>query len=141
MCAWFKYFPEFGVTLNVYSGKLTPDVMLRFIDSIDSNVGSNWVNYLDPTLDLSGMDVEHFPVLRRALANKMRELYGEAHVRCALVSASPENELFSRFWTSYVGPDVQYPAEAVEFPTLQAACHWLGLSKQVSKTLAEAVEA
>lgn len=87
------------------------------------------------------MDIAYFPVLKRALANKMRELYGGAQVRCALVSASQVNESFLRFWPSYVGPDVQYPAEAASFPTLQAACNWLGLPEEARKILAEAVGA
>ena len=133
-----EHFPEFGVTLVIYSGAVTPEVMLRFVDDLGPADAGPWINYLDPTLDLSGMDVAHIPVLRRALAAKLKALYGEGHIKTALVTASQVNELVLSFWPSYVGHDVEYPHEPTAFASLDAACDWLRLPETAHRALAEA---
>jgi hypothetical protein len=133
-----KHFPEFGVTLNVFAGALTPDSVMQFVDSLEPTGWTRWVNYLDPTLDLSEMDIAHIPVIRRALAARLIALHGEAHLQSALVSANPVNELFLRFWPSYVGRYVDYPTDPVAFPALDAACDWLGLPDLARAALGEA---
>ena len=140
MCIRVRRFPEFGVAMAIYGGALTPAILLRFVDDLgdaDADVGG-WVNYLDPTLDLSGMDVAHIPVLRRALAAKLKALYGEGHIKTALVTASQVNELVLSFWPSYVGHDVEYPHEPTAFASLDAACDWLRLPETAHRALAEA---
>jgi hypothetical protein len=138
MCVRFKHFPEFGVTLNVYSGTLTSDVMMRWVDRLEPIEWTRWINYLDPKLDLSGWDIAHFAAVRRALAAKLTELHGDAHLDSALVSASPAHEFFLRFWPSYVGRDVHYPTKPVAFTSLEGACKWLGLPEGALTVLAEA---
>ena len=139
MCVWSRHFPEFGVSLNVYTGTITPDALMRFIDGLEPVAWTRWVNYLDPALDLSGLDIAHIPGFKSALAEKLRELHGETHVRSALVTASPENELALDFWPSYVGRDVRYPAEPVAYRTLDAACEGLELPEGACPALGEAV--
>lgn len=141
MCIRVKRFPEFGVDLVVYSGALTRETLTRFIAELQPVDGARWINYLDPTLDESGLDVAYIPALKRAFAEKLTALHGETRVRSALVTASPVNELILRFWPSYVGRDVRYPAEPVACRTLDEACEALGLPAEARPALAEAVAA
>lgn len=134
-------FPEFGVGLNIYSGTPTPEDVLRFAAELQPVEGARWVNYLDPTLDISGLDIAHIPMLKDVLADRLRALYGETHIRAAMVTASPANALLLDFWPRYVGRDVDYPSEAVAFPSLEAACAWLGLTEPACRAIGEAVAA
>jgi hypothetical protein len=135
-----EHFPEFGVTLVIYSGALTPEAMERFVDDLGPADAGYWINYLDPTLDLSGMDVAHIPVLKRALAAKLKTLYGEGHVPAALVTASPVNDLVLNFWPSYVGLDGEYPREPTSFASLEAVCDRLQLPEAARRALIEAAD-
>jgi hypothetical protein len=134
-----KPFPEFGVGLNIYSGTPTPDDIYRFAAELQRVEGARWLNYLDPTLDISGLDIAHIPMIKHVLAERLRALYGETPVRAAMVTASPANALLLDFWPRYVGRDVDYPTEAVAFPNLDAACAWLGLTEQACRAVAEAI--
>ena len=139
MCVRVQRFREFGVTLNIFSGALTHEAMMRFIEQIDPADGVRWINYLDPTLDVSGLDVARIAVRKRALAAKLHTLHAAAPVRSALVCASPMNELVVEFWPRYVGRDEHYPAEPTAFPTLEAACAWLELPQGACEALSDAV--
>lgn len=139
MCVRVQRFPEFGVTLNVFSGALTHEAMMRFIDQIEPADSVRWINYLDPTLDISGLDVARTAMRKRALAAKLYALHAPAPVRSALVCTSPTNELVAEFWPRYVALDDHYPAEPAAFPTLGAACAWLELPPGACEALGDAV--
>lgn len=139
MCIRVKRFPEFGFDLVAYSGVVTRETLRRFIDGLQPVDEARWINYFDPTLDDSGLDVAYIPILKRALADKLRALHGETRIRSALVSASPLHDVLLSFWPSYVGRDVHYPAEPVAHRTLEAACDGLGLPEAARRALAEAI--
>lgn len=141
MCVRVQRFPQFGVTLNIFSGALTHDAMMRFIDQIEPADGARWINYLDPTLDVSALDVARTATRKRALAARLHALHSAAPVRSALVCASPTktNELVVEFWPRYVALDEHYPAEPAAFPTLEAACAWLELPQGACEVLSDAV--
>lgn len=134
-----KRFPEFGVTLAIYSGAITAEVLVRQAEALTPADAGLWINYLDPTADMSGVDLAHIPAIKRALAAKLREIQGDEVAVSVLVSASPLNEPFVRFWSSYVGLDGHYPAESVVFPSIEAACAWLDLPEAACEALLRAV--
>lgn len=137
MCVRFRHFPEFGVTLNIYSGTLTSEVIMRFLDRLEPTPWTRWINYLDPTADFSSLDIAHIPVIRRAFADTLKRLYGEARLQVCWVSASPMNESILRFWPSYIGIDVQHPIDPASFPTIARACAWLELPVQPFEELCD----
>jgi hypothetical protein len=136
-----RHFPELGVTINVFQGALTLDEMLAFVGRLDRVAWRRSINYLDPSLDLSGVKVPDFPVIKRALADKLTEIHGETHLHYALVSAAPAHEFFLHFWPEYVGREVRYPVEVEAVPTLKAACERLGLPGETYEALSQAVSA
>jgi hypothetical protein len=141
MDIWFKHFPEYGVTLNVFAGKLTREAMMEFIGQIEPVEWRCWINYLDPTLDMTGIVAEDYPVVRRAFADKLRAIYGKAHFNAALVSGSPAYEFFLDFWPRFVGGDILYPVEIVAAPTVEAACEGLRLPEGASEAIIKAISA
>jgi hypothetical protein len=137
---WFRHFPEFGVTLNVFGGALTRDEIMQFMDRLEPIPSRRWVNYLEPSLDLSNLRPEDFSVIKRALAGKLTELHGEAHLSSVLVSAAPQShEIFLRFWPSLLGYDVLHPVKTAAVPTFRAACDRLGLPGGACEALKAAV--
>jgi hypothetical protein len=141
MDIWFKHFPEFGVTLNVFGGRLTRETMMQFVDRLEPIAWKRWVNYLQPTLDLSDLTAEDFRDIKRALAEKLGELHGDVHLYSVMASDEPSNEAFLRFWPGYIDYDLQYQVKSASVPTLKAACDRLGLPVEAFEALCEAVSA
>lgn len=134
-----KRFPEFRLDLNLYSGAVSDIELLRHLGNLDS--AANWLSYFDATADLSGIDLAHFPTLKQAVTAKEYERADDEPRRHALVNISPANELFVRFWRSYVTSGVRIAHTRAIFPTLDAACRWLALPRDARETVAVAVAA
>jgi hypothetical protein len=137
----FTHFPEYGITLNVFAGNLTREAMMEFIGQIEPVGWRCWIDYLDPTLDMTGVVAEDYPVIRRTLADRLHAIYGEAHLYSALVSGSPAHEFFLDFWPRYVGADILCPVEIVAAPTVEAACEGLRLPEDASDAIMKAISA
>jgi hypothetical protein len=140
MGIWTKRLPEYGVTVVVWSGRLTLEEVRRHVSTLEVVCSGRWLNYYDPSVDLSGLDIEQILQLNRVLAAKLREIYGDNPVISAVVSAPETHELLPRFWPHYVGADRSYPAEVVGFTTVEAACDWLNLADDGRRAVIDAVE-
>jgi hypothetical protein len=141
MGIWLKHFPEHDLTLNILDGRLTREAVMQFVDQLKPFKSKRWVNYLDPTLDLSGLNAEDFPAIKQALSKKLTEIHGDVHLYSVMTSDVPSHEGFVRFWASYVDYDLKYQVKSAAVPTMQAACSRLGLPKEACEALAKAVSA
>jgi hypothetical protein len=141
MVIWTKRLPEHGVTVAIASGAVTShDVTLDIQGLQATDASPRWLSYLDPTLDLSSIDVAFLPSLRRLMAAKLRELHGGQKVVTAMVSPSGVEDVFRRFWPNYAGRDRTYPALPAAFTSVEKACSWLGLSDAGCRAVAETIE-
>lgn len=129
-------FPEFELTLVVYSGAVTPEMLREHVRRLEPGDVVRCLHYCDATADMSGVDVAFYPEFRRIIGEKLRQA-GETP-RSALVSDSRTRELALRFWPSYVGRDDSYVTEPVPFDTLEAACGWFGLPQAGREAVVEA---
>jgi hypothetical protein len=137
-----KRLPEYGVTVVVWSGRLTVDEVRRHIGGLGAvcTDANRWVQYWDRTADLSGLGVAVIPELKRLIAAKLKELYGDKHAVSAVVRAPAMHDPFPEFWPSYASADQAYPAEVAAFPSLEAACAWLNLSEDGRRAVIDVVE-
>jgi len=142
-----KHFQELGVTLNIYSGPITREVLLRRIEEMRADI-DRWVTYFDPSA--TGLvDVSSVPEVRGAFKAKIKELYGERRIRCAMVADPGTQDMLLRFWPTYFVADGQNttPSGAFTslenvgaFTSLESASDWLNLPEGASKVLTDAVE-
>jgi hypothetical protein len=128
MAIRIRRFPEHGVTVAVASGVVSPEQIEADVLALEPDSTPRWINYLDPTIDLSAVDVAFLPSLRRLVAAKLREVHGDEGTATAWVSSPGVEEVFRRFWPNYTRREDDYPADLAEFATIEAACDWLGLS-------------
>jgi hypothetical protein len=132
---------EHGVTVAVASGAVSPEDIMADLEALDpADAAPRWINYLDPTIDLSAVDVAFLPLMRRLAAAKMRELHGDGPLVAAWVSPPDAEETFRRFWPNYTSNDDRYPAELAAFGSIEAACEWLGLSEAAREAVVEVIE-
>jgi hypothetical protein len=124
-----KRLSEYEVTVAVISGTVTPQELEADIQGIDAAAAApRWIGYFDPNFDMSGVDIAFIPTLRRLLSAKLKEIHGRQAVVAALVSRSRANDVFLRFWPSYIGHDHEYPSQSSAFASVEAACAWFGLA-------------
>jgi hypothetical protein len=135
-----KRLPEYGVTVVIWSGRLTLEELRRHFGALDAACTDRWINYWDPSVDLSGLDVARIPEVKRLLAGKLKELYGDKRAISAVVCDPALQDPFPGFWPSYASADHAYPAEVAAFPSLEAACAWLNLSDDGRRAVIDAVE-
>jgi len=137
-----KPLPPYGVTVVVWSGRLTLQEIRRHVGALDAvcTDANRWLNYWDPSADLSELDVAAIPEQKRLLAAKLRELYGDKRAISAIVRDPGLHETFPEFWTAYASVDPAYPAEVKGFTTLEAACEWLNLPDDGRRAAIAAVE-
>jgi len=134
-----KQLPEPGVIVTVLSGTVTPEDVLAHYDRLPSVERRRMLIYVEPTADLARINVGVIPELKRAIAAKLVELYGNERVLTAWVCGPGANEPLIDFWCRYVVGG-EYLSTSVLFPTLEAACDWLGLSGAARGAAAEAIE-
>jgi hypothetical protein len=135
-----KRLPEHGVTVVIWSGRLTPEEIRRHIGGLDAVYSDRFLQYWDPSADLSGVNIAAIPELKRLLADKLKALYGDKRAVSAVVRDPAMKEQFPQFWPSYVSADHGYPAQAVAFSSLEAACAWLNLTDDGGQAVIDALE-
>lgn len=118
-----KLFPEYKVSLHVYSGAITVEEVRKAVSELDP--ASRWLSYYTPTVDLSAIDVAHIPELRGIVSNK-EQARGGARLPTAIVTTSDSTAEMLRFWCSYAVA-APSPHEPAIFDSLEEACRWLGL--------------
>ena len=129
-------FPEHDLSVLVARGKHTSKDVIHAYQALDSTYATRWVKYLDPTADMSEIDLAHVPAMRRAKGEKRRELFGDNPKPAAIVCGSKVAEqFFIEFWRWY--------SESNErcFRSLDEAYDWLGLSEAARAVVARAIDA
>jgi hypothetical protein len=136
-----KRLPENDLTLFIVSGPHTSEEALRLFEGLDTRAATRWLTYFDPTVDMSGVDVASFPRLKRAIAAKQKELFGDRPmVRAIVCSTWDAEQFFRKFWSSYVKAGDGPPAPPALFEDLEAAFEWLALPMAARGAIAEAIE-
>lgn len=120
-------YPEYGVTLFVFSGALGVDDVALLCHMLDSRDCEKWLSYFDPTSDFSGIAVGQLPELKRALEKCQVEACGGVRQPNAMVVVSSAGENFARFWREYTLIGSVNPMTPTVFSDFRAACDWLGL--------------
>lgn len=133
---------ESDVNVAVFSGAITREVLLGFYNSLGREVvdnGARWLSYFDPTADLTELDLATFTEMRRVIAARLRELYGETALTSGVVCDSPANLPVLKVWNGYVGDHWRDPDAPVMYSSLRAACDAFGLSDQARAELGAAI--
>ena len=135
-------FPEYGVTLEVFTGVITPELLFGRLRALREGDGARWIIYIDPTVDLSRVDIATIPELKNANAARLKALKIE-DPRIAFVCdpGECENDLTFEFWLRYVQLRHEHPGAQQVFSTLAEACDWLDLPQAARTRLAEAIAA
>lgn len=135
-----KRYPEYDVTVLIFSGKLRLDDFVELCAKLDRRDRGRWLSYGDSTLDLSGIDVAHLPELKRVIASKQREIFSDTQPPNAIVYSSRAGELFVRFWQKYALAGDIHPMTPTVFSDFKAACDWLGLPEAARAEIEADVE-
>lgn len=137
-----RHFPEHRLELVVLCSFVTAGEMLRLFDDLDRM--ANLLCVFSDEVDFSGVDVAQIPVIRRAAA--ISDVADDRELpRRAFVSSCKHSDFFVRFWIHYASAGAQRAPNRAEFPSIAAACQWLGLlpaaAGALSAAAAEAIEA
>jgi hypothetical protein len=135
-----KRFPEYGVILQIFRGMITRERWMEYYAGFTATAADRFVTYVCPSADLSKMDLASGPELKRVVAAKLREVYGDGPVVSILVRASDEQEPYLKFWAGFERAGEKHPAESVIVSDFKQACDLLGLPDDAWKRLAAAVE-
>jgi len=120
-------FPEYGVTLCVYSGVFTVEDLREHWSALTPEDVIRRISYADATADASRIDMGAFPELKRHFAARLKALLAGKRGLSAFVSDGKTGRLGPDFWTSYLGQDSSVPVQVAPFESLEAACAWLGV--------------
>jgi len=134
---------EHGVSLTVYSGKITPQMLLEHIRAIDPEgapTARGWITYYDDTVDVSEIGLDAQIEARDLVAAKFREGRGEARLRTALVCRSRLNRPNLSLWQACTRAAPGHPIDAELFESLREACDWLGLDADARRRVAAIAE-
>lgn len=131
-------FPEYGVTLSVFTGIITPEILREHMSALQPEDLARRITYADPTSDLSGVDIAAFPELKREFIVRQEPLLAGKPGFSAIVCKGKSGRLTPDFWASYFGQDSSYPVRVMAFETLEAACAWLALPEAGCRAVVEA---
>ena len=135
-----KRFAEYDVILQIFRGAITRETWMAYYADFSATDADRFITYIDPLADLSGLDIASGPELKRVVAARLREVYGDKPVASILVPGSEAQEAYLHFWRDFEAAGEAHPAASVVVPDLQKACELLGLPGDAWKKLAEAVE-
>lgn len=122
-----RRYPEYGVTLFVFSGALVAGELQSLFEALDQRDAGRWLSYGDETIEMTRIKVSDFPALKRLVYHKQKELFGDSHPSNAMVYASKYGEELLRFWQLYTLVGDVRPMTPAVFSNLADACRWLRL--------------
>jgi hypothetical protein len=137
-----KRFPEYDLSLYVVSGPHSGEDAIRFVEGLGPADAMRWLTYFDPTVDLDDHDVASLPRLKRTIAAKLKELFGdEPRPRVIVCSSRAHEEFFLRFWKDYLIKGEVQPAKPIIRGSLVAAYDWLALPEAAREAVSREIEA
>jgi hypothetical protein len=128
-------FPEHDLMIHLVWGRHSAEEAIRFIQALDETCATRWLCYYHPSVDMAGMDVANIPAVKRAQAEKRKELFGDKPKRHAMACPSKASDHYFEFWREY---DRQAAARA--FHSLGDAYDWLGLSETARAAASAAIQ-
>jgi hypothetical protein len=135
-----KRFPEYGVVLQIFRGVITRELWMAYYAGFAAAHADRFVTYVCPSADLSTIDLASGPELKRVVAAKLREVFGDAPVVSIFVRTSMEQDPYLNFWCGFERAGDKHPAESVIVSDFKAAGDLLGLPDGAWERLAAAVE-
>lgn len=127
-------FPEHDLMVHLIWGKHTSQEVIEAMQALDATCATRWLVYLDPTADMSKVDIAQIPAIRRAKSEKRKELFGDNPKLFAVACGSKKSrQYFFKFWGKYSDCGEHY------FRTLGDAYDWLGLSGAARAAVAHAI--
>jgi hypothetical protein len=139
--------PEHGVTLQVLEGTVTPDELFKNLLAMRERAAggwrppSRWISYVAPTADLSPLNLDSIPNLRRAAAIAIKDVFADEPFTNVFVCAPSSNWQVIDTWRRFIEVRGEHPTVPVLLPNLQAACDRLNLPDLAHRALAEAIGA
>jgi hypothetical protein len=135
-------FPEFGVALHIHSGPYSGEDLVRHYQSLGAADALRWIHYYDATAATWAVDLAVIPELKRVIAVKRGEIFGDESPASVVVygEGAGANEAFFSFWRSYAEADEPHVTPPLVFPTLAAACEGLSLPEAARAALEAAVQ-
>ena len=134
---------EHGVSLTIYSGKITPEMLLEHVHAMDPGGAPTarcWITYFDDSVDVSDVELGVQIDVRDLVAAKFREGRGEARLRTALVCRSRTNRPSLSLWQACTRTDPSHPMDSRLFESLKEACDWLELDADARRQVAAVAE-
>lgn len=135
-----KRFPEYGVILQVFRDVITREAWMEYYAGFTAAETDRFISYLDPSADFSTLDLASGPDLKRVVAAKLREVFGDKPVVSVLVPSSQAQAPYATFWCGFERVGETHPAGSVVVSDLEAAFDLLGLAKDARETLAAAAK-
>jgi hypothetical protein len=134
-----RRFPEHHVTLAIFSGAVDSDQISALYSSLDQRDRGRWVGYWHDDVDISGVDVANIPRLKHLVAQRRKEIFGDALLSkfAAVHSPGSTEELFRFLQNYFATGDVRVTPPRI-FSNLETAFDWLGLSDEARKELTDA---
>jgi hypothetical protein len=134
-----KRLPEFDLTLNVWTGKLTREDLIAHYNGLTAQEAGRRIAYLDPALDLSSVDVATIPGVTRLVAARLKALYGDKPVTSVVVAApGSENARLFEAWFRYFAAEGLSDGPVLK-PGVKAASDWLGLPHDACEKIRAAI--
>jgi TetR/AcrR family transcriptional repressor of nem operon len=132
-----EHFPEYKLEFGALCNSVVGDEALNMFEGFDKH--AKWLVVFNEGVDLSGLDIAHIPAMRRAVTPNQSEPHSGEPELTAFVSLAGGGEFFTRFWMHYASMGVEHSRKREMFPTMAAACQWLGLPPPAAETLAAAL--
>jgi hypothetical protein len=128
-----RRFPEYGVTLIIFSGKIKDGETAELISTLDERDRACRVSYFSGDVEVGDViaDMSH---VRKVLTDKQIELSGG---RLAFVYESTAAEEYLGFLEKYWSMGEVRPTIPKVFSSLKAACDWLELPDGACEALTE----
>lgn len=131
-------FPEYGLTLVLYSGVISTEDVRTHMRELDPADLVLRINYLDPTMDYR-VDVAALPELKGIIRAKLRALDQGERAAAAFVSRCA-NDPAGTFWPNYLKIAEDFPGARASFTSLDEAFDWLGLPDAARQAVTGAVQ-
>lgn len=133
MAGRLRRFPEYGVTLIIFSGKMKDNETAELLSTLDERDRACRISYFSGDVDVGDV-VADMSCVKKVLEQKQRELSGG---RLAFVHQSTAAKEYFGFLKRYWSAGEARPTMPRVFSSLKAACDWLGLPDRACGALTE----